>query len=239
MSHQVPLCPSDIHSECPCPLQPKSRLPGDMPGVTRYPHPKSDKCLKSKAPASGVPARPRVFFLTPHEPTGSSFTMSNAPHRPGMLNVQRTQSMPGLLRGVERAGTQPSHEVGRVRQSHRDSSADSSIPARRGGTRNRKSRRTFDRSSQSSILSIGDFPVPENRRSRERKLGAPVGRKNLRRDSAAPSFTSPSCSTCNHCTKEPLWLNRASMERAGQRYGTRKCQRVESPAAPGSIRKSP
>src|SRR5205807_10072553 len=80
-------------AKCLCPLDQKSRLPEDMPGVTRYPHPKSDKCLKSKAPASGVPARPRVFFLTPHEPTGSSFAMSNAPHRPGSETSLRTLSI--------------------------------------------------------------------------------------------------------------------------------------------------
>jgi predicted RNA binding protein YcfA (HicA-like mRNA interferase family) len=48
--------------------------PGEIPGVTRYPHPKSNNTLKSKAPASGVPARPRVFFLTPHDPTTKSMT---------------------------------------------------------------------------------------------------------------------------------------------------------------------
>jgi hypothetical protein len=38
---------------------------GVMAGVTRQPHPESNKCLKSNAPASGVPARPRVFFMFP------------------------------------------------------------------------------------------------------------------------------------------------------------------------------
>src|SRR5262249_25231240 len=55
----------------------------------------------------------------------------------------------------------------RIRQSHQVWPSTGSIPARRGGARNRNSERAFDRSSRSSDLSIGDFPVPENRRSRE------------------------------------------------------------------------
>jgi len=57
-------------------------LPGDTPGVTRYPHPESNNTLKSKAPASGAPARLRVFCLTPCSISLPNSASSSAPASP-------------------------------------------------------------------------------------------------------------------------------------------------------------
>ena len=102
-------------------------LPGEMPGVTRYPHPKSDKCLKSKAPASGVPARPRVLFLTTNTIQQSS-QLDEVKCTPPARHANTSKGWRACLAflGAYRGHvTQPSHEVGRVRQSHQDSSTDS------------------------------------------------------------------------------------------------------------------
>jgi hypothetical protein len=61
---------------------PKGELPGDMPGVTRYPHPESNNTLKSKAPASGVPARLRVFSIAPCFSSLPNSASSSAPASP-------------------------------------------------------------------------------------------------------------------------------------------------------------
>ena len=84
--------PSDKSLECALSFTSrKASLPGDTPGVTRYPHPESNNTLKSKAPASGVPARLRVFCLTtmlyPSLPNSAS---SSAPASPqGLSGVVR------------------------------------------------------------------------------------------------------------------------------------------------------
>ena len=88
-------------------------MAGETPGDTRYPHPESDNALKSKAPASGVPARPRGFILIPHDPTPNVYQMSNAPHRPGSSTVYKTWCCLAFLRGYTDASlTQPRGRAG-------------------------------------------------------------------------------------------------------------------------------
>ena len=175
--------------------------------------------MKSKAPASGVPARLRVFCLTPCSIAPPNSASSSAPAQPqGLRGVVRPVGL-YVLDLRKRWREQPRPEVGRVRQSHQDRPWTGSIPARRGGTINAKSRRAFDRSSRSSILSIGDFPVPENRRSRETKIWGPSRAENFWRGAPRRYPHSPSSSICNHRVhwrQEPLWLNRAPTERVAQ-----------------------
>ena len=157
----------------------KGDLPGDTPGVTRYPHPESNNTLKSKAPASGVPARLRVFCLTPCSISLPNSASSSAPASPQGLAAWYGRLAYMSLDLQKRWREQPRPEVGRVRQSQQDRPWTGSIPARRGGTTIGKSRRAFDRRSQSSILSIVDFPVPENRRSQETQNVGPSRAENL------------------------------------------------------------
>ena len=87
-------CAAILHrtnrSNVPVLYSPKGNLPGDTPGVTRYPHPESNNTLKSKAPASGVPARLRVFCLTTIYPSLPNSASSSAPASPqGLRGVVR------------------------------------------------------------------------------------------------------------------------------------------------------
>lgn len=131
--------------------------------------------------------------------------------------------LPGLLKG-RREGTSSSQPRGRAGapEPTRSQRRQPRFPARRGGPRNRNSRQRFDRSSRSSYLSIGDFPVPENRSiARSLIWGPKSGRQSVARQRRRQLSTFPSQTTCNqpvHWVLEPLWLNRASTERAGQRY---------------------
>ena len=156
---------------------PEGELPGDTPGVTRYPHPESNNTLKSKAPASGVPARLRVFCLTPCSISLPNSASSSAPALP-----QGLATLYGRLayctEGIwKRWREQPRPEVGRVRQSQQDRPSTGSIPARRGGTTNGGSRRAFDRTQDQAFCRSAIFPCQKIDDRENGKLGPTVGPK--------------------------------------------------------------
>ena len=225
------------HANASCPLEPKGELPGDMPGVTRYPHPESNNTLKSKAPASGVPARLRVFCLTTMlsfspelgELIGASFATQGSAALYGRMAYvtegiwKRWQSSPDPKSGGYARATTLGHRP-------------APFPPDAGAQSTAKSRRGSNGSRESSVLSIGDFPVPENRRSREAQIWGPSRAQKIRRAQRRDDIhTRSSCLRNSSRTLEAGAVVAQSSSHGARRpgNGTAKWRRAQRPAIAG------
>ena len=211
---------SDKSLECVCPLVPKGELPGDTPGVTRYPHPESNNTLKSKAPASGVPARLRVFCLTTISPSLPNSASSSAPASPQGLAALYGR-LAYVLKGYGSAG-RAAQTRSRAGTPEPPSKAIDRLHSRptRGHNQPASARRAFDRSSRASHFVDRRFSrARKSTIARNANLGPQSGRKSPARQRRDDIHTRPVLSHPTHRVhwrQEPLWLNRAPTERIAQ-----------------------
>ena len=196
----------------------EGRVTGDTPGVTRYPHPESNNTLKSKAPASGVPARLRVFCLTPCCIALPNSTSSSAPASP--------QGLRGVVRPVglcteaiwKRRQSSPDPKSGGYARATKIGHRPAPFPPDAGAQEIETHDERLIEAHEQPFCRSAIFPCQKIDDRDDRKFGAPVGRKISARQRREIS-TRPSFSICNHRVhwwQEPLWLNRAPTERVAQ-----------------------
>ncbi len=190
--------------------------------------------MKSKAPASGVPARPRVFFLIPLEPTRGSFEISHAPHRPGITTSYRhCFAWPSQGGDTAMSLTQTRGRAGYV----------CATPIWHRPTSFRP-----DAGAQSTVRKDADLavarlsPFARSADSRSREIDDRAEMRSERTDIAHSRVSAipihKSCSY-NHSTRSGTlrvgaFVAQSSLD--GARWpanGTRKCQRVKRPASAG------
>jgi hypothetical protein len=148
-----------------------------------------------------------------------------------MLNIQRMESKPGLLKGrIEgRYWTQPRGRAGTL-EPPRFQQRQPPFPPDAGA------QSTEEKDALSILLAsekIRNRRFEKSTIARANDLGPITAQPHL------AGFINLSSCRCNHSRKEPLWLNRVSMERAGQRTAHASASEWRARERSGSTRKSP